>query len=169
MSFFVRAPALLFGINSARFNSSFDQLNAAVKQSNKKGSQENASTVSDINDLLNSSLELPETSYLGKKNNEYGLGNMVPNPRDVAKSIRQNGPIAGRTVDVHYNSIGKALYSLNGININNKIRYLQNIQSRHIRPAKYTKQKRREWWRRKFSDGFKELMGQVQDARRRGY
>lgn len=157
-------------ISCIRYNSSFEQLNRAVKQS-KSGNNnknDNLNTVNDINDLLNSSLENPDTSYL-TKGSQYGLGNLAPNPRDVAKSIPMFGPIAGRSVDVHYNSLDKAVKNVTRLILNNRLAYHKKVQRRFIRPAKLAKQKKRDWWRRKFSEGFKDLMSQVEDARRRGY
>ena len=82
---------------------------------------------------------------------------------------RLQGPIAGRSVDVQYGNFNRALGGIFTVVKSNKIRYLQKVQSRFIPPAKYRKQKKREWWRRKFAQGFKELMSQVRDAKRRGY
>lgn len=156
-------------ISAIRFNSSFDQLNRAVKQSkNNNKKNENLNTINDINDLLNSSLENTDSSYLNK-GSQYGLGNLAPNPRDVAKSIPMFGPIAGRSVDVHYSSLDKAVKNVTRLILNNRLAYHKKVQKRFIRPAKLAKQKKRDWWRRKFSEGFKDLMSQVEDARRRGY
>jgi small subunit ribosomal protein MRP21 len=159
-----RVPLLFV---STRFNSSFDQLSKAINQG--KPDSENSNSVTDINELLNSSLETPDTSYLNSKSNEYGLGEIVPHPRDVAKNIRIQGPMAGRVVDVNYGNLNRALVNMRHVISQNKIRPLQKLQSRYVRPAKLRKQMKREWWRRKFSAGFKDLMSQVTDARRRGY
>lgn len=161
----IRLPVHTVGV---RYNSSFDQLNNAIK-SREGDKTKNLNTVNDINDLLNSSLELPENSYLNNKSNEYGLGNLAPNPRDVAKSIPMFGPIAGRTVDVHYGGLDKAVKNVGRVVLSNRLAYYKKVQKRFIAPAKHAKQKKRDWWRRKFSEGFKDLMTQVEDARRRGY
>lgn len=153
--------------SGVRFNSSFDQLNNAIKQTSNRSS--NSENVKDINDLLNSSLETTNNGQFKSRSNEYGLGDVTPHPRDVAKNIKIQGPMAGRVIDVHYGQVTKAVFGMNRIISQNKIRYLQKIQSRHIPKAKLKKQQRREWWRRKFSEGFKDLMAQVNDARRRGY
>ncbi|KAK6456511.1 uncharacterized protein RJT20DRAFT_45182 [Scheffersomyces xylosifermentans] len=174
------APKIGISSGFVRFNStSFDQLNKEIKKNSsssnisnthKNGKKiDNSNGINDINELLNSSLELSDSSYLNSKSSEYGLGDMIPNPRDVAKNIREMGPVAGRAVDVHYGGLGKAFAGVRRLGNANRIKYHQKVQERYIRPAKYAKQKKREWWRRKFSDGFKDLMSQVNDARRRGY
>lgn len=162
------SPSAIINPVSVRYNSSFDQLSNAIKQSNTKAS--NSDSVKDINDLLNSSLETPDNLHFrSRNNNEYGLGDVMPHPRDVAKNIKIQGSMAGRVVDVHYGQLNRAVFGMHRVISQNKIRYLQKIQSRHIPKAKLKKQQRREWWRKKFSDGFKDLMSQVNDARRRGY
>lgn len=162
------------GITGVRFNSSFDQLANAFKQNQGKDSgnnntNKNNSAISDIDSLLSSTFDPQSNSKFNEKSQDYLLQNSLKHPRDVAKSIRVTGPFAGRTVDVHYGNLGRALAALNSIIRNNRVRYLQKVQTRFIRPAKYKKQKKREWWRRKFSLGFKELMAEVRDAKRRGY
>ncbi|ABN65639.1 predicted protein [Scheffersomyces stipitis CBS 6054] len=162
---FVGAPVAL-----VRYNSSFDQLKNSKANQKSSNSKKNNNGINDINELLNSSLELSENSaFLHSKSSDYGLGDVVPNPRDVAKNIREMGPVAGRAVDVHYGGLGKAFAGVRRLGFTNKIKHYQKVQERYIRPAKYAKQKKREWWRRKFSEGFKDLMSQVNDARRRGY
>lgn len=167
----VSRPA--FGVTSVRFNSSFDELAKAMKQPNNKkednNKDRNSSAISDIDNLLSSTFDFQSNSHYSNKSNDYILDNSLKHPRDVAKSIRLQGPIAGRSVDVQYGNFNRALGGIFTVVKSNKIRYLQKVQSRFIPPAKYRKQKKREWWRRKFSQGFKELMSQVRDAKRRGY
>lgn len=163
----------LFGVTPVRLNSSFDELAKTMKQqTNDKpdsAKDRNSSAISDIENLLSSTFDFQNNSKFSNKSNDYILDNSLKHPRDVAKSIRLSGPIAGRTVDVQYGNFNRALGGVYTTLKSNKIRYLQKVQSRFIPPAKYRKQKKREWWRRKFSQGFKELMSQVRDAKRRGY
>lgn len=163
----------LFGVTPVRLNSSFDELAKAMKQqTGKKDSttkERNTSAINDIDNLLSSTFDFQNNSHYTNKSNDYILDNSLKHPRDVAKSSRLHGPIAGRTVDVQYGNFNRALGGIFTVVKSNKIRYLQKVQSRFIPPAKYRKQKKREWWRRKFSLGFKELMSQVRDAKRRGY
>ncbi|KAF6053142.1 Ribosomal protein S21 family protein [Candida parapsilosis] len=148
-------------IGSLRFNSTSKDVSAA------KYSPKPESTVN-IDDLLKNSI--PDLSFSESINERFGFeANRQPTPREVAKGIREFGTNAGRTVDVNYNNLARAFTQIKRIGNENKIRYLQRVQSRYIRPAKYRKQLKREWWRRKFSAGFKNLLAQVNNARRRGY
>lgn len=115
-----------------------------------------------LNDLDKKSLS-ESTLY-----KDLGLSTKI-NPRDVAKKIRVTGVLAGRTVDMIPGVVSYGIHSIRVLSKANKIRYLQSIQRRYIRPAKYRKQKKREWWRRRFQEGFKDLLAKVIDARRRGY
>ncbi|KAG5416903.1 hypothetical protein I9W82_005633 [Candida metapsilosis] len=143
-------------INPIRFNST------------KKDASPAKETNINIDDLLKSSI--PNLSFSESINERFGFeANRQPTPREVAKGIREFGTNAGRTVDVNYNNLARAFTQIKRVGNENKLRYLQKIQSRYIRPAKYRKQLKREWWRRKFSSGFKDLLAQVNDARRRGY
>ncbi|KAI5967611.1 hypothetical protein KGF57_000305 [Candida theae] len=138
--------------------------------SNDKSAAKASKTESNINidDLLKQFI--PNLSFSESINERFGFeANRQPTPREVAKGIREFGTNAGRTVDVNYNNLARAFTQVKRLGNENKIRYLQKIQSRYIRPAKYRKQLKREWWRRKFSAGFKDLLAQVNDARRRGY
>ncbi|KAK6202457.1 uncharacterized protein RJT21DRAFT_118492 [Scheffersomyces amazonensis] len=157
------------GINpmavSTRFNSDFTKKLNTKDESKKKSK----SSISDINDLLNSSLEHTDSSLFKSKSSQYISMDLVPQPRDTAKKVKILGPSAGRAVDVQHNGLGRAFGQLRRLTFDNRIKHFQRVQERHIRPAKYRKQKKREWWRNKFSDGFKDLMAQVTDARRRGY
>ncbi|RLV82567.1 hypothetical protein JA9_003772 [Meyerozyma sp. JA9] len=124
--------------------------------------------IADVDNLLNETSNFHANSFSNRsKDRMFDIS--VKHPRDVAKSIRVQGPIAGRSVDVQYGNFARSLSSMFAVVRSNKIRYLKKIQARHIPPAKLRKQKKREWWRRKFSSGFKELMAQVRDAKRRGY
>ncbi|KAI5959034.1 hypothetical protein CANMA_004158 [Candida margitis] len=146
----------------SRFNSTNKDASSATKYANPAKSDIN------IDDLLKSSI--PDLSFSESMNERFGFeANRQPTPREVAKGIREFGTNAGRTVDVNYNNLARAFTQIKRVGNENKIRYLQKIQSRYIRPAKYRKQLKREWWRRKFSGGFKDLLAQVNDARRRGY
>ncbi|CAH6718499.1 37S ribosomal protein Mrp21p, mitochondrial [[Candida] jaroonii] len=107
--------------------------------------------------------------FLNQKDRSSNIESKVMHPRDVAKRIKITGPLAGRTINVTNNNVGASLKMLNSVIMSNKIRYLQRIQSRYIRPAKYRKQLKREWWRRKFSEEFKKLLAKVNDAKRKGY
>lgn len=150
-----------------------DQLLEAVKQpSNQNNSQ--PSTRPSLHESLFSVLDNTDTRPLSDQNlqDDLGLSSNAASrihPRDVAKNIRVNGPLAGRTVDTSAGGVSYAVGGINSIIRNNKIRYLQRIQSRYIPPGKYKNQLKREWWRRRFFQGFKGLMAQVNDARRRGY
>ncbi|CAK9436515.1 mitochondrial 37S ribosomal protein bS21m [Lodderomyces beijingensis] len=147
-----------------RFNSLFSP---SPDPKNLGSKQEKKSKI-DIDELLKSSI--PELSFKDTMDNHFGLeSNRQPTPREVAKGIREFGPNAGRIVEVYHQNVAKSFSANSRLNSTNKIRYLQKIQSRYIRPAKYRKQLRREWWRRHFSAGFKDMMAQVNDARRRGY
>lgn len=80
------------------------------------------------------------------------------------------GPLAGRTLDVRMGqNVGNIVGGLATLVRTNKVRFLKTEQARFIGKAKLQKQKHRQWWRRNFSAGFKELMSQVRDAKRRGY
>ncbi|KAI5966717.1 uncharacterized protein KGF55_000126 [Candida pseudojiufengensis] len=121
-----------------------------------------------IDELLKSSI--PELSFQDSISERFGFDtNRQQTPREVAKGIKEFGTNAGRSIDVNYNNLSRTFIQIKRLNNENKIKYLQKIQSRYIRPAKYRKQLKREWWRRKFSSGFKDLLAQVNDARRRGY
>lgn len=173
----------LLSINNKRFNSSFDQLSKLIKQSSIKTSIskndnnqhndngfEKSDTIDHVNELLGGlSSDASTPSYFSNRSRDYNFGNALKHPRDVAKGIRLQGPAAGRTVDVQYGNFGFAVGGIRRITRSNKLQYLQKVQSRFIRPAKYQKQKKREWWRRRFSEGFRDLMRQVQDSKRRGY
>lgn len=157
------------GFVAKRYNSSFEQLSNLIKQSTLKDGQtkvdHNSSTVNHVNELLQTPAK--DEYFRGAKN--YDFGATAKHPRDVAKSIRVQGPPAGRTVDVQYGNLGFALGGLRNVLRANRINYFKKVQARHIPPAKYKKQRKREWWRRRFSEGFKDLMAQVKDAKRRGY
>lgn len=169
----------LFGFKVAstqvRFNSSLDELKKVVKQGGTKENEDQKfSAISTIDSLLKEGAGDGFGSGSGSGNSsnngsEYMFGNSVPHPRDVASGIRLQGPIAGRTIDVQYGNLGRAISGVLTVIRSNRIRYFKKVQTRYIRPAKYQKQRRREWWRKTFSHGFKELMSQVRDAKRRGY
>lgn len=142
-------------ITSVRFNSNFSDL---LKGINKTGKENLDFDVDQV------------TSFSLNRNDTFTSDSPPPpNPRDIAKTIKMHGPAAGRSVDVQSKNLGRALNGVKGLLLSSKVKYLKGVQSRYIRPAKYTKQKHREWWRRKFAAGFKDLMWQVNDARRRGY
>lgn len=162
-----------------RFNSNnanLDQLKSIFNQSNEKSTTTNDSQTKstlNIDDLLSNSIletrERPQSNSFGVYDKFGFEQTRQPTPREVAKNIREFGVNAGRTVDVSYNNISRSFAQVKRVVNDNKIRYLQRIQSRFIRPTKYRKQLKREWWRRRFSQGFKELLHDVNDARRRGY
>ncbi|KAK6460542.1 hypothetical protein DFJ63DRAFT_229310 [Scheffersomyces coipomensis] len=152
---------------ATRFNSDFNNFkNNSINQSKES---KRGATISDINDLLNSSLEHTDSNIFNSKSSQYGTLDLAPQPRDTAKKIKIFGPLSGRTIDVQHNSLGRAFGQIRRLGFDNRIKYFQKVQERYIRPAKYRKQKKREWWRKKFSEGFKDLMAEVNDARRRGY
>ncbi|CCG20416.1 hypothetical protein CORT_0A00230 [Candida orthopsilosis Co 90-125] len=154
----VAATSLL--ITPVRFNST-NKVASSAKYSKTESNI-------NIDDLLKSSI--PDLSFSESMSERFGFDtNRQPTPREIAKGIREFGTNAGRTVDVNYNNLARAFTQIKRVGNENKLRYLQKIQSRYIRPAKYRKQLKREWWRRKFSSGFKDLLAQVNDARRRGY
>ncbi|KAI5950732.1 hypothetical protein KGF54_003806 [Candida jiufengensis] len=147
-----------------RFNSTFPP----TQQPQSQQSQQSKDTKINIDDLLKNSI--PELSFKDSITERFGFEtNRQQTPREVAKGIKEFGTNAGRSIDVNYNNLSRTFVQIKRLNNENKIRYLQKIQSRYIRPAKYKKQLKREWWRRKFSSGFKDLLAQVNDARRRGY
>ena len=157
-----------FSTTCTRSNKQFDQLVNAVKTETPQKSEVD-DLLANVQDNSNANINnIFMSSSQGSYNDDI-FGPSQVHPRYIAKNIRVNGPLAGRTVDVHG---GKLSYGLSGINAivrNNKIRYLYNVQSRFIPPAKYKKQLKREWWRNNFAKGFKELLGEVKDAKRRGY
>lgn len=170
----VRTSFVRFNSN----NANLDQLKSIFgdsKSTTKQASESTNKQSLNIDDLLNSSIpeaKSPSTTFptTFSLHDKFGFEqNRQPTPREVAKNIREFGTNAGRTVDVNYNNISRSFNQMRRVVNENKIRYLQRIQSRYIRPAKYRKQLKREWWRRKFAAGFKDLLHQVNDARRRGY
>lgn len=169
-------------VNFVRHNSILSELRDAVKPQGQDQASQNKATgkpekvssgVDDIDTLLKSNLFDAKFLFGGDANGSNEdpslFARTLQHPRDVAKSIRISGPEAGTAVDVRNGSIaltyGMLLLTLRKTNV----RYLQNVQKRYIRPAKYRKQLKSEWWRRNFSKGFKDLMAQVRDAKRRGY
>lgn len=152
----------LYNSTLVRHNSTFDQLIRS------KPKVDNSANVKDINDLLNSSFESDSSTKHFKSKSDWGL-DVIPHPRDVARNIKIQGPSAGRVADVNNGQLTRAIAQINRTVKANKIRYLQKIQARHIPRGKLKKQKKREWWRKKFSEGYKDLMAQVANARRRGY
>lgn len=163
-----------FSVMPRRFNSNFDQLSNLIKQStlSKTDKPEVSETNTlNVNDLLanQSTGNVPTPNYFSSRTKDYSFTSTVKHPRDVAKGIRMNGPIAGRNVEVTYNNLGYAISGLRRVLSSNRIKYFKITQARYIRPAKYRKQRKREWWRKRFALGFRDLMSQVQDAKRRGY
>ncbi|KAI3404433.2 hypothetical protein KGF56_002730 [Candida oxycetoniae] len=157
------------GYTLGRFVSTNEQFKVH-NETRTNASKKNSSTHKiNIDELLKSSI--PELSFKDTMNDDFGFEatSREPSPREVARGIREFGTNAGRSVNVSYKNIPKAFTQVKRVVNENKIRYLQKVQSRYIRPAKYRKQLKREWWRRKFLVGFKDLLAQVNDARRRGY
>lgn len=160
----------LFHMTKLNFNKAEEdlvrkQLFEAVKVNKKSETTKIDDSLFDVLNNLDSKPVFKENF-----NDDLGLGKITQvHPRDIAKNIRVNGPLAGRTIDIHPGGVSYGLSSLNAVIRSNKVRYLKKIQSRYIPPAKYRKQLKREWWRRRFLSGFKELMAKVNDARRRGY
>ncbi|KAG7193279.1 uncharacterized protein KQ657_001042 [Scheffersomyces spartinae] len=160
-----------------RHNSILSELRDAVKpdQSNTPNAQPKKQSrgADDIDTLLKSNLF--DAKFLfgadinGSNEDPSLFSRTLQHPRDVAKSIRISGPEAGTAVDVRNGSIALTYGMLQLTLRKTNVRYLQNVQKRYIRPAKYRKQLKSEWWRRNFSKGFKDLMAQVRDAKRRGY
>lgn len=120
----------------------------------------------DIDELLRSSI--PDFAF-EKANTDDILLDVEADPRLVAKRMRVNDHNAGRIVDLKFNNISQGLAMNRRLVKENKIRYLAKVQKRFIRPGKYKGQLRREWWRRHFKSGFRDMLSQVNDARRRGY
>lgn len=155
---------------SARSKSTADLKEASEKTSSPKPKETLSPIIRDIDSLLNASVQSSRESFGNNDfKNKFSMSSAIANPRDVAKSISPVNPVSGRSVDVHFSNINKAIKDVNYLVRSNRLPYFVKVQKRYIRPAKYAKQIKREWWRRKFSDGFKDLMGQVRDARRRGY
>lgn len=165
-------PARYFSGSILRLNeksdSVRDQLYEAVRANDNGDKPSKPSLDDSLFEVLNNLDAKPLSD--NHFQDDLGLGKSTQmHPRDIAKNIRMNGPIAGRTVDVSPGGVSYGIYGVNTILRSNKIRYLQRVQSRFIPPAKYKKQLKREWWRRRFFQGFKGLMAQVNDAKRRGY
>lgn len=155
-----------------RHNSSLDKLRDALATSETKGQQpaKEDDRFANINDLLSSTLaEASSPSSSTSFQRDFGLSRGERHPRDIAKRIREFGTNAGRTVYVTHGGVDAGFGSLTRVANENRIKYLQRVQARFIRPAKYRKQLRREWWRRHFKENFKKMMHQVNEATRRGY
>ena len=185
----------MFRFISARQNSTLVQLSQAIKTTSaNKATKSNKdskdrSVISDVDHLLlsfedtlktngnasSSSTSTPGSSKFTSsdfraRSSNYLLQQPAPHPRDVAKNVRMFGPLAGRTLDVRMGqNVGNIVGGLATLVRTNKVRFLKTEQARFIGKAKLQKQKHRQWWRRNFSAGFKELMSQVRDAKRRGY
>lgn len=143
-------------------NQLFEAVNSQKQAS--KSSQFNDSLIGVLNELdvkPNASIDYHDDLGLSASTKMH--------PRDIAKNIRMSGPLAGRTIDARRGGLGFSLSNLRQLLMSNKVMYLQKVQRRHIPKAKYRKQLKREWWRRRFMEGFKGLMAQVNDAKRRGY
>lgn len=160
-------------MNDQKNDSVRDQLYEAVKSNGNNISTSSTTNKPSLDDSLFDVLNnLDSNTQSSDKafQDDLGLSSATQiHPRDIAKNIRMSGPLAGRTVDVNSGAVSYGVNSINTILRTNKIRYLQRVQSRYIPPAKYRKQLKREWWRRRFLQGFKGLMAQVNDAKRRGY
>lgn len=154
----------------SRFKSTADQNDTLEKNSSRKPQETSSPIIRDIDSLLNASVQSSRKDLdTNDFRNKFSMSSPIANPRDVAKSISPVSPLSGRSVDVHFNNINKAIKDVNNLVRSNRLPYFVKVQKRFIRPAKYAKQIKREWWRKKFSVGFKDLMSQVRDARRRGY
>ncbi|WPK25710.1 hypothetical protein PUMCH_003035 [Australozyma saopauloensis] len=134
----------------------------------KPPSNRNTATYFDIDSLIANSPGLQDTTTRNDKFDSFAFGSSLRNPREVAKSINMFGPPAGRSVDVR-TGLAPSLLSLKNVLKNDKIREMQNIQSRFIRPAKLQKMKKRIWWKQNFRQQFHYLMIDIRDAKRRGY
>ncbi|CAI5755792.1 unnamed protein product [Candida verbasci] len=171
---------------SIRFNSTsqqpikFDQEQIIQDQNkpelnNEEQSQQKSRSeqqLLNIDELLNISIPSIEDTLLDSRFTEsYAYDPVIkpPSPRDVAKSHRVMGTNAGRTVEIDYNNISKGFGQLNRLLRDNKVRYLQRIQARFIKPAKLRKQQNSERWRAHFKKHFKETLSLIKDAKRRGY
>lgn len=141
----------------------FSELNLAELRTAKQ-----STSMVEIDELLSKTPQLdnePATQrYL-----DFLLGDEVKDPRDVAKSINISGPASGRSVDVKFLNVGFAVGSVALIIRTNNIKQQWHFQKRYIRPAKYRKEKKRQWWRQHFARGFSDLMADITDAKRRGY
>ncbi|RCK59336.1 hypothetical protein Cantr_07862 [Candida viswanathii] len=93
----------------------------------------------------------------------------APTPRDVARNMRVFGSVSGRSITVRSRNLPVAFNLLNSTLTENRIKYLQKVQSRFTPPAKHRKNVRNARWRIHFKTKFKEMLGEVFDARRRGY
>lgn len=151
-------------LSTRPFSTTFRLGNSNPSPADKSKSQ----AIADVDNLLNETSTFHANS-IRSRTQERMFDVAVKHPRDVAKQIRTQGPIAGRGVDVQYGNFGRSLGALASVLRSNNIRKLKKIQARYIRPAKLRKQAKSEWWRRRFSAGFKDLMAQVRDAKRRGY
>ena len=159
--------------HAVRFNSSFNQLKPSEGAPTPNNSKPQTPSLNDVLSLLNLTIQTTsgdaEAGEFNRNGKMFSFAAHTMSPKDTANLINVQLPMAGRCTEVRKNNLGEAIQKLNRIGGENKIRYLKKQQARFTRPAKLAKQKRREWWRRRFSDGFKELMDQVRDAKRRGY
>ena len=160
----------IFAPTWRRCNSTLAQLTQAIKSCDAApATATNKSVVSDVDHLLMNDWLAGTQGHMRAKSDDYLLQQTLRHPREVAKSMRVFGPLAGRTVDVRHGNLGQTIGLVKSILRSNKVILLKRSQARHTRTAKYQKQKHRDWWRRNFSLGFRDLMAQVRDAKRRGY
>ncbi|MCH0629988.1 ribosomal protein S21/MRP21 [Kocuria palustris] len=144
-----------------RFNSNLNQL--------KSQGQEGAALALSGSHSYVEGLLSETVKFKQEENAQQSGMTIVDSPREMAARINVQLPMAGRVAIVKRGNIGEAIGKINRTIGENKVRYLNKQQSRFTRPAKLAKQKKREWWRKRFSEGFKDLMDQVRDAKRRGY
>ncbi|KAG7663281.1 uncharacterized protein J8A68_003195 [[Candida] subhashii] len=168
-------PLKLHALGLVRYNSTNEKLRNAIgfdqwTTTNDKSKSQERSSFSNINDLLDSTISEARSSHTTTPfARDFNVTQVEYDPRQAARQIHLIGTNAGRLVNVPTGSPSRGFSLVRGVVSQNKLRYLQRIQERYIRPAKLRKQQRREWWRRHFKRNFKIMMGQVGQAVRRGY
>lgn len=135
----------------------------------ESATKKNASTIFDIDELIANSPGLQTNHELGLNYDSYAFGNTEKHPRDVAKELSLTGTQAGRTVEVKQGNVSQSLKVLFRLLRDELIISMKFRQKRHLRPALLHDRKHRLWWRKNFAARFSELLGQVRDAKRRGY
>lgn len=157
-------PFRLFSRSLAPRND-FDELK---KAETKDAPNRNTATFFDIDNLIANSPGLQDSTTSNLKFDNFAFGSSLRNPREVAKSINMSGPAAGRSVAVRGNlqpSISVFQLALK----RDRIRLFHRYQLRFIRPAKFQKIKKMQWWKQNFRQQFQYLIINIKEAKRRGY
>lgn len=140
-----------------------------VNQKNSKNNELGNDTFFDeMNGIINQSLGNSENNDDKKSVNDL-FGDTCLHPREVAKNLRIYGPISGRVVDVHNHNLNQSLNALNRVVTENRIKHYQKIESRYIKPGKYKVKKKIENRKNFFMKGFKSLIEDLHECKRRGF